>query len=162
MALHEVYTIGYENAAIEDLIATLRLSNVDRVIDVRESPYSKRPEFSADALAASLKNYGIDYTHIRELGNPPAGREAMRIGHMAVFREIIATHLDSEKGQAGLERAVALAAEERVCLLCMERAARHCHRSLVAERLHAISRQEIVHLQVRTKIPHPDQASFDF
>lgn len=162
MALPEIYTVGYENAAIEDLIATLKLSRVSRVIDVRESPYSKRREFSTDALAVALAKYGIAYTHIRELGNPPAGREALRVGHAAVYREIINAHLDGERGQGGLRRAAELAAVERVCLLCMEKAPSHCHRSLVAARLHAATGQEIVHLTVRAKVPHPDQAAFDF
>jgi uncharacterized protein (DUF488 family) len=162
MALPNIHTIGYENAVIEDLISTLKAAGVTRVIDVREAPYSKRPEFSTDTLAATLANYGVAYTHIRELGNPPAGREALRVGHPAVFREIIAAHLDSERGQNGLARALALAAAEPVCLLCMEKAPRHCHRSLVAARLNERSGQEIVHLHVTAKAPHPDQAAFDF
>ena len=162
MALPDIYTIGYENAAIESLIATLKEAGVTRVLDVRESPYSKRAEFSSDALATSLNKYGIAYTHIRELGNPRAGREALRVGHPAVFREIINTHLDGETGQAGLARALALAAVEPVCLLCMEKAPNHCHRSLVATRMHQVSGQKIVHLAVKAKAPHPDQAAFDF
>jgi uncharacterized protein (DUF488 family) len=162
MAQLEIYTIGYEGAAIEDLIATLKLSNITRVVDVRESPYSKRPEFSTDAFAAALEKYGITYTHIRALGNPPAGREALRVGHPAVFREIIGKHLESEPVQAALAQAAALATEERICLMCMEKSHRHCHRSLVAERLHAITGKAVMHLNVRAKIPHPDQASFNF
>lgn len=162
MALPDIHTIGYENATIEDLVSTLKTASVTHIIDVREAPYSKRSEFSTDALAATLSNYGIAYTHIRELGNPPAGREALRVGHPAVFREIITAHLDGERGQNGLARALTLAAGERVCLLCMEKAPRHCHRSLVAARLSERSGQQVVHLQVKAKAPHPDQATFDF
>lgn len=162
MALFDIYTIGYEGAAIEDLIATLKLSKVTRVVDVRESPYSKRSEFSTAALSTALGKYGITYSHLRALGNPPAGREALRVGHPAVFREIIRGHLDGDDAQAALKQAAAFAAEERICLMCMEKSSRHCHRALVADRLHTLTGQAIAHLSVRTKVPHPDQASFNF
>lgn len=162
MTLPDIYTIGYEGAAIEDLIAALKSAGVTRLLDIRESPYSKRPEFSTDALQAALADYGIAYTHIRELGNPPAGREAARAGHAAALREIFGGHLDGPAGQAGLRRALAHAAAETVCLLCFERPAGHCHRTMVASRLKALSGQAVVNLQVRRKQPHPAQAAFDF
>jgi uncharacterized protein (DUF488 family) len=86
VALPKIHTIGYEGASIEDLVASLRSAGVTRLVDARQSPYSRRAEFSKDELSASLAEYGIAYTHIRELGNPPAGREAAHSGHNAVFR----------------------------------------------------------------------------
>jgi uncharacterized protein (DUF488 family) len=162
VALPNIYTIGYEGAAIEDLIASLKAAGVTRLIDARQSPYSKRKEFCRDELSAAVAAYGIAYTHIRELGNPPAGREAAHSGHKAVFREIFTAHLDGADGQKGLALALSVAAYERVCLLCLEKSAMHCHRSLVADRLHAMSGQEIVHLRVEARQPHPAQAAFDF
>lgn len=162
MALPNIYTIGYEGTAPEDLIATLKQSGVTRVLDVREVPYSRRQEFSSEALATALAAYGIAYTHIRELGNPPAGREAARAGHAAVFREIFTAHLAGRDGQRGLEKALAFAKEEPVCLLCMEKAPVHCHRSMVTAKMHETSGQEIVHLHIPRRIAHPAQTSFDF
>jgi uncharacterized protein (DUF488 family) len=160
--LPAIYTIGYEGASIEDLIATLKGAGVMRLLDIRVSPYSRRHEFSTDELSAALDRYGIAYTHLRELGNPPAGREAARAGHMAAYREIFTAYLDGEEGQKGLERALAFAAAERVCLLCLEKAPSHCHRSMVAVRLNAMSGQEIVHLRVERRVAHPAQTAFDF
>ena len=42
---HPLYTIGYEGAVVDDLIATLRRAGVADLIDVRANPYSRRPEF---------------------------------------------------------------------------------------------------------------------
>ena len=162
MALPDIYTIGYEGASVEGLIGALKQAGVTRVLDVREAPYSKREEFSKEALATALAGYGIGYTHIRELGNPREGREAARAGHMIAFREILNAHLDSEAGQRGLQKALALAAEEKVCLLCMERSAKHCHRSVVTARMHLATGQAIVNLTVTRKTAHPAQAAFDF
>lgn len=162
MVLPDIYTIGYEGASVEGLIGALKQAGVTRVLDVREAPYSKREEFCKDALAAALAEYGIGYANIRELGNPPEGREAARAGHMIAFREILNAHLDSEAGQAGLTRALDLAAEEKVCLLCLERSAKHCHRSVVTARMHQVSGQTIVNLTITRKTAHPAQAAFDF
>jgi uncharacterized protein (DUF488 family) len=162
VTLPTIYTIGYEGAAVEDLIATLKAAGVTRLLDVREWPASRREEFSSEPLAAALAAFGIAYTHLRALGNPPAGREAARAGHAAAFREIFAGHLNGADARKGLERAAALAAEETVCLLCLEKAAIHCHRGMVAARLHAMTGQEIVNLKVSAKQAHPAQNAFEF
>lgn len=162
MALPKIHTIGYQGASTEDLVASLRSASVTRLIDARQSPYSRRPEFSIEELSASLADYGIAYTHIRELGNPPAGREAAHTGHKAVFREIFNAHLDGPDGQKGLALALTFAAYETVCLLCLEKSHLNCHRSMVADRLNAMSGQEIVHLRIETRQAHPAQATFDF
>jgi uncharacterized protein (DUF488 family) len=158
----KICTIGYEGAAIEDLISTLKKSGITHIVDVRQSPYSKRSEFSKDQLSSALANYDISYTHIRALGNPPAGREALRVGHVAVFHEVITAHLEGDEAQAALRQVLSLIEQKTVCLMCMEKAPRHCHRSLVAAKLNALSGCEIEHLYVKAKAPHPDQAPFDF
>lgn len=162
MPPRKLYTIGYEGASVETLIAALKEAGVARVLDVRYSPYSRRDEFSQDALAPALAAYGVAYTHIKALGNPPAGREAARVGHMAVYREVIGNHLKGAEGEAGLREALALATAEAVCLLCLERAVRHCHRSMVAEALAAMGGFTVEHLQTSRKTPHPAQTAFDF
>ena len=162
MAPHKLYTIGYEGASIDGLVGALKAAGVARVLDIRYSPYSKRDEFSTDALAPSLAAYGIRYTHIKALGNPPAGREAARLAHHAAYREIMAGHLASVDGAAGLHQALAHAATEPVCLLCLERAARHCHRHIVADAMAARAGLEVQHLQIDRKTAHPAQAAFDF
>ncbi len=162
VTLPDIHTIGYEGAAIEDLISTLARAGITRLLDIRELPYSKRGEFSADELRAALADYGIAYTHIRTLGNPPAGREAARAGHAAAFREIFSAHLNGPDGRAGLEKALAFAANEAVCLLCLEKSPAHCHRSMVAARLNALSGQAIVNLRIQHRNAHPAQNAFEF
>jgi uncharacterized protein (DUF488 family) len=158
----KLYTIGYEGASVETLVTALKEAGVTRILDIRYSPWSRRDEFSQDALIPALAAYGIAYTHIKALGNPPEGREAARVGHMAAYREVMGNHLKAPDGQAGLREALALATQEAVCLLCLERAPRHCHRSIVAEALSAMGEFEVAHLQTNRKAPHPAQAAFDF
>ena len=162
MAIAKLYTIGYEGASVADLVAALQAAGVRRLIDIRYSPYSRRDVFSREALAPALVNYGIAYEHVRSLGNPPAGREAARLGHKAVYREIFTAHLDGQDAQEGLRQVLTLARTEPVCLMCLERSARHCHRSMVAERLAQMSGLEVEHLQISRNSPHPGQSAFDF
>jgi uncharacterized protein (DUF488 family) len=162
MPPRKLYTIGYEGASVETLVTALKDAGVTRVLDIRYSPYSRRDEFSQDALAPALAAYGIAYTHIRALGNPPEGREAARLGHMAAYREVLGNHLKREEGQGGLREALGFAEKETVCLMCLERAARNCHRSMVADALAALGAFEVEHLQTNRKAAHPAQAAFDF
>ncbi|NWM00773.1 DUF488 domain-containing protein, partial [Klebsiella pneumoniae] len=65
-----VFTIGYEATTMDAFIAALRAAGVERVIDVRAVPLSRRPGFSKNILAASLKAAGIDYVLLKNLGTP--------------------------------------------------------------------------------------------
>lgn len=130
-------TIGYEKAALADVIAALHAGGVRRVIDVRALPLSRRAGFSKTALRASLVAEGIDYVHLRELGTPAAGREANRRRDWGAFWEIVDAGLATGEAQAALAEAGALAGNSRSCLLCYEEDPCICHRLRVAELLGA-------------------------
>jgi uncharacterized protein (DUF488 family) len=134
MARHpELLTIGYEGCAITDVIARLQTANVRLLIDVRAVPRSRKPGFSKRQLAAGLDEAGIAYVHLQGLGTPKAGRDAVRAGHPERMHTIFQEHMTSDRAQAELAQATALAGEQRACLLCFERDAACCHRSIVAE-----------------------------
>jgi uncharacterized protein (DUF488 family) len=162
MAIDTLYTIGYEGASVAELVGALQAACVSRLIDIRYSPYSRRKAFCREELAPALAAYSIAYTHLRALGNPPAGREAARLGHRAVYREIFGAHLDGGNAQAELRQVLEAAAREPVCLMCLERAPRQCHRTMVAERLAQMASLEVKHLQISHKTAHPGQSTFDF
>ncbi len=128
-----IFTIGYEGATQAELIAALAAAGVERVIDVRAVPLSRKPGFSKNVLAAGLKDAGIDYVHLKALGTPPAGREAARKGDRAMFDRVYAAQLETP--EAGMEAAqmVALAEEKPSALLCFERDPKACHRTPLRE-----------------------------
>jgi uncharacterized protein (DUF488 family) len=55
----KIYTIGYEATTMAEFLAALTRAGVERVIDVRALPLSRRPGFSKTSLAASLREAGI-------------------------------------------------------------------------------------------------------
>src|SRR4051812_44612537 len=90
-----LFTIGYEGAAQSEVIAALIGAGVERVIDVRAVPLSRKPGFSKNVLAAGLREAGIDYVHLKSLGTPPAGREAARKGRWEEMKRIYGEQLET-------------------------------------------------------------------
>ena len=132
-----IFTIGYEGATQAELIAALQAAGVELLADIRAVPLSRRPGFSKDILAAGLSEAGIDYVGLKALGTPAAGREAARKGNMARLRDIYAGQLDLPEAMVEAERLRDLAGERPTALLCFEREASACHRSLLLDMLFA-------------------------
>ena len=130
-----LFTIGYEGSTQPAVIAALREAGVARLIDVRAVPQSRKPGFSKRLLAASVTAAGMQYTHLRALGTPKPGRDAVRHGRPEEMRRIFLEHMQEPAAQAELAQAAALAAEGPVCLLCFEHDPAHCHRTIIAELL---------------------------
>ena len=130
-----LYTIGYEGAEISQFLSTLQACGIQRVIDIRDVPVSRKPGFSKASLCSALEKQGIGYAHLKPLGDPKAGRDAMRRGDYSAFAEIYNTHLALESGQQALQDAVEMAREEIVVLLCFERSPKECHRTIVANEM---------------------------
>ena len=154
----EIFTIGYEGAQLDDFLETLLAAGIDRVVDVREIPGSRRRGFSKNQLAEALENVGIGYSHFRGLGDPKPGRDAARSGDLDKFRVIFLEHLASETAQRALEEAIEIARHTSVCLLCYERDPKLCHRAIVADRVSAVLESSIRHLGVRSGIARSPNA----
>jgi uncharacterized protein (DUF488 family) len=128
-----IYTIGYEGVTMDAFIATLQAAGVERVIDVRALPLSRRPGFSKSTLAASLREAGIDYVHLKSLGTPKPGRDAAKKGDVVTLRAVYEDQLALPEAQAAAAQMRALAAERPSALLCYERDPCHCHRTLLLD-----------------------------
>jgi uncharacterized protein (DUF488 family) len=116
-------------------------------VDVRAVASSRRPGFSKSRLAANLAEAGIGYVHLRGLGTPAEGRAAARAGQYAELRRIFREHLTTPGARAELDELADLVrSSRRVCLLCFEADPEHCHRSMVAAALGALTPVEVTHL----------------
>ena len=128
-----VFTIGYEGTTVPEFLAALKQAGVERVIDVRALPLSRRPGFSKSPLKAALADAGIDYVHLKALGTPSEGRTAARAGRHEDLKRIYAGQLELPEAMAQGAQMIDLAAEKPSALLCMEREPAHCHRSLLLD-----------------------------
>ena len=147
--MSDLATIGYQGCTIDEVLDELHRAGISLLIDVRAVPLSRKPGFSKRQLAAGLDERGIAYVHLQGLGTPKPGRDAVRAGHPERMEPIFRRHMTSDRAQAELAQAKALAREGRVCLLCFEADPMTCHRRFVAEMISAETRQPIVHLHGR-------------
>ncbi|WP_327755068.1 DUF488 domain-containing protein [Sphingobium sp. SJ10-10] len=128
-----IFTIGYEGATQDEVIATLQAAGVTLLADVRAVPLSRRPGFSKNILAAGLREAGIDYVGLKALGTPAAGREAARKGDRKRLAEIYAGQLELPEAMVQAAQLIEMAQEQPVAVLCFERDAAACHRSLLLD-----------------------------
>ena len=129
-----IFTIGYQGRSVDQFVGSLVQNSVDTIIDVRLRPNSRKVGFSKTGLAAACSRVGIGYQHDRDLGTPAE--------ILAAFRETgeydwdgFVTHLDSQP--LALNRAIEVASDRVVCLVCYEADPLECHRRFVADRMAA-------------------------
>jgi uncharacterized protein (DUF488 family) len=122
-------TIGYERRSLDELVAMLCAARIERVIDVRALPLSRRRGFSKTPLGTALGAAGIEYVHLRAAGNPFRDQRADIERCLALYEEFLADSPDV------IEAVLAELRGRRGALLCVERDASACHRSVIARAL---------------------------
>ena len=128
-----IFTIGYEGTTMDEFLAALKAAGVERLIDVRALPLSRRPGFSKSLLRAALEEAGIEYVHLKALGTPAEGRSAARAGRHADLERIYAGQLELPEAIVQGAQMIELAKEKPSALLCFEREPAHCHRTLLLD-----------------------------
>lgn len=132
MTARRVWTIGYEGHDPDSFVRTLRKAGIERVVDIRELPLSRKAGFSKTPLAAGLKAAGIAYSHVRALGTPRAVRHALKAGGSPEdFRRDYLKHV--AENMDAVRELEEVAARERCALLCVERELSTCHRGVLAD-----------------------------
>lgn len=133
----KLFTVGYQGRSLDELIDELVGAGVERLVDVRELPLSRRRGFSKTALSETLREAGIEYVHVRALGNPKPNRERYWAGDVAGGAAVYRRHLNNGSRSALVALADSLG-DEPACLLCFERNHAECHRDVIVEALQAV------------------------
>lgn len=128
-------SVGYESfKSNADFAQMLARSGVERLIDVRELPISRKRGFAKSALAAALDTEGIEYVHVKALGNPKEFRDLYKSGAVEEGRAAYAAFLREERHEA-LRELEPLLRAKRSALMCVEREESVCHRRVILEAL---------------------------
>ena len=130
-----VWTIGYERLLPPELVAELEAARIERVIDVRYRPQSRRPGMSKTRLGQLLGEHGIAYEHRKALGTPPDIRWYFRNHREAEGREAFREHVEASAAGELDALAAELDAAPATALMCLEADPAGCHRRVVAEQL---------------------------
>jgi uncharacterized protein (DUF488 family) len=132
-----IYTIGHSTRSADEFTALLADAGVSRVADVRAFPSSRRhPQFNRAAMSAWLKDAGIDYVHMPDLGGrrSPAPGSPNRGWREAAFQGY-ADHMASEPFARALAELEAAARASPTAIMCAEAVWWRCHRRLIADAL---------------------------
>jgi uncharacterized protein (DUF488 family) len=150
-----LYTVGHSNTGLEDLLVRLRTAGIERLVDVRRYPGSRKwPHFNRDSLAAALPAHRIEYRHAEALG----GRRSVTPGSVntawrnASFQGY-ADYMRTPEFRTAFEELLTGAREARTAVMCSEVLWWRCHRSLIADA--AVARGwRVIHLMPGKEEPH--------
>jgi uncharacterized protein (DUF488 family) len=130
-------TIGHSTRTIEDFTDLLRAHGVQLIVDIRTVPRSRRnPQFNEDTLAASLKESGIDYFRLKELGGLRHPRkDSQNMGWRNASFRGFADYMQTQDFEVGISELIRLAHGRSVAVMCAEALPWRCHRFLIADAL---------------------------
>ena len=130
-----LWTIGYERLLPPELVNELVHAGVDRVLDVRVRPQSRRPGMSKTRLGDLLAEHGIAYEHRKALGTPPDIRWLFRAGRHDEARAAFLEHVERTASEELDALARELGRAPATALMCLEADPAGCHRRVLAEAL---------------------------
>ena len=130
-----LFTIGYERLLPPELVNELRVAGVERLIDVRYRPQSRRPGMSKTRLGELLAEHGIAYEHRKALGTPPDIRWLFKNKREAEGREAFRAHVEDSAAAQLDALAEELDTAPATVLMCLEAEPDGCHRRVLAEQL---------------------------
>ncbi len=145
-----VMTIGHSTHPVAEFIHLLHSHGIARLVDVRTVPRSRHnPQFNREALAQSLEAAQIHYSYMPGLGGFRRARgdlanadsagvaqsTALNAGWRNASFRGYADYMQAEEFERNLEQLIALAATEKVAIMCAEAVPWRCHRSLIADAL---------------------------
>jgi uncharacterized protein (DUF488 family) len=158
--MRTIATVGVYQSSLDDFLDKLKRHRVAMVVDVRQRRGVRGREYAwanSLRLQAALKQAGIQYRHIPGLAPTTKLRrlqyredDRLKVGkrsRVELAEEYRRRYLQEVLGQVDLGAVLAsLPDDATIALLCVERDARACHRSLIAARLQAQSGVSVLNL----------------
>lgn len=130
---HGIVSVGYEGRSIEDFVAALVEAGVQTVADVRLNAISRKAGFSKTRLRDALAAAGIDYRHMRSLGNAKENRSPFWEGRADEGRRVFRQAIQNPEAESSLEELSALVRDQVVAVLCFETDVEMCHRKVIID-----------------------------
>jgi uncharacterized protein (DUF488 family) len=154
-----LYTIGHSTRALEDFIALLKAHEIERLVDIRAFPGSRRlPHFNREALEKSLTAQSIEYLWMPELGGrrhkKNHTKDSPNVGLRNQSFRNYADYMLTPEFHAAAAKLEQLAAEKPTAIMCAEAVFFRCHRMLVSD-FFTLHGHSVLHIQdPRPPRPH--------
>jgi transcriptional regulator with XRE-family HTH domain len=145
---HGIVSVGYEGRTIDDFVAELVRADVKTVADVRLNAISRKAGFSKTRLRDALAAVGIEYRHMRSLGNVKENRAPFSEGRVEEGRRVYREALESPEAESSLEVLSALARNQVVAVLCFETDVEKCHRKVIIDEVVGVSEVPVAALPI--------------
>jgi len=152
-----VWTIGHSTREIGEFVVLLEENQIEVLADVRRYPGSRRhPQFGQAQLAQTLRDSGIEYVHMPELGGrrPARPNSVNTAWRNAAFRGY-ADYMETAEFAKAIENLIDVATRNRAVIMCAEALWWQCHRGLIADYLKSRG-WRVLHIMGRAKVEeHP-------
>jgi uncharacterized protein (DUF488 family) len=152
----DLWTIGHGAADLNVFLSHLRGGGIERIIDVRRFPASRRhPQFASASLQRALSEAGVAYAHCVDLGGrrrPLPDSENVGLRN-AAFRGY-ADYMASASFGAAFDDAMSSPQAYRTCIMCAETPWWKCHRRLIADAAVLLRGVTVTHLVSGRPSPH--------
>ena len=133
-----LWTVGHSNRSTEKFLALLSEHNIEVLVDIRSFPTSKVEHFKREEMEKWLSEHGIEYVWLgKELGGYRRG------GYE--------DHMKTKLFEEGVKKLLDLAMERRVCVMCMEKNPKYCHRRFLTAYLEKRG-VEVIHILEKGQI----------
>lgn len=132
----KLYTIGHSNHSLERFVQLLAGAEIGQVVDVRTAPHSRyNPQFNRGHLERALPRHHIAYIFAgQHLGGRPSDPACYKRRSLPAEDADYLHAVDYPEVMrqawflAGIERLLALAAEQTTAIMCSEEDPAECHR----------------------------------
>jgi uncharacterized protein (DUF488 family) len=156
-----IWTVGHGTRPVEELVSELRRAGVERLVDVRTAPGSRRnPQYAREALSAAIRDAGLAYEWRKDLGGfrrpgPDSPHRAIRNDSFRGY----ADYMDTPEFRSALGWLESTSAETPTAIMCAESVWWRCHRRMIADAL-LLDGWHVAHLLPKGRsqphVLHPD------
>lgn len=141
-------TVGHGTVTAEAFASLLGGARIGRVADVRSFPGSRHnPQFGREEMERWVREAGIDYVWIRELGGRRRSVGASK--HVALRNDAFRAYADymgTSEFLGGVEELLVVGQRGLTAVMCSESVWWRCHRRLLADYLVLVRGIDVVHL----------------
>ena len=131
--MREIYTVGHSIYKVDDFIELLKTNNINTIVDVRSTPYSKfASQYNKEALHQYLKQNGICYIYMGDMLGARYENENLLFENGSVNFKRVQETKTFQDGIARLDKGMKKGYS--ISLMCSEKEAFDCHRfGLISE-----------------------------
>ena len=146
-----VWTLGYGDRTITELIDLLASYELNAVVDIRLFPAAaENYHFRKDSLKQVLNSNGIEY-HLagHQFGGPRSEDEDSP--HIALQKRMrgYADYMSTLAFKSGIEKLINLCRNRRLVIVNEQKDFEQCHRKLLADYLYLVEGVKLIHIMGR-------------